>query len=440
MTPEPGIYNHNWGSAQHDIATSIHRPLYATAISLRTSAEEPPCILASIDYCWFQSYELLQSLRLPVLARLGIEEQRFLLLLTHSHAVPHIDPELESCPGGDKIPAYRAKLIHALNTAIDEAIASEEPAILSWGSGTATLARTRDFRDEHTGRVLCGPNPGGTPDNTLIVGRVTAESSGKVLATLVNYACHPVSLGGGNRTVSPDYIGAMRELLEEHTDGAPCLFLHGPSGNQTPRDSYSDDPAVADRNGAILGFAALSVLTALLPPGKRSEFTHIEKSGTDLAVWENRPYGVDQVLRACVERVQLPAGRTAPSVAEIDAQLHSQTDPAERVRLTRSKQFQANIEAGLGAGFPIWGMRFGRSVLIGTPAEPFAQLQGQLRARFPELAVVVANHANGSFNYLPPREYFGNGAYEQDCTDYGPGALEAVIESASRMIERLSAD
>ena len=27
MTPEVGIYSHNWGSARHDTADSIHKPL-----------------------------------------------------------------------------------------------------------------------------------------------------------------------------------------------------------------------------------------------------------------------------------------------------------------------------------------------------------------------------------------------------------------------------
>ena len=273
-------------------------------------------------------------------------------------------------------------------------------------------------------------------DTTLMVGRVTADADGKVLATLVNYACHPVSLGGGNTSVSPDYVGSMRELLEAHSGGAPCLFLHGPSGNQTPRDSYSDDPAVADRNGEILGFAALSVLQALLPPARRLEFARIERSGAELAVWERRPYAVDGALQPAVRRLKMPS-KAQELPADVDARLRDETDPAIRTRLTRLKQYHQNFLEGLGQGFPVWGMRMGRCVLIGTPAEPFSDLQVELRKRFPQLAIVVANHTNGSFNYLPPRQYFGNGAYEQDCTDYGAGALETVIEAAADMIRSL---
>ena len=41
---------------------------------------------------------------------------------------------------------------------------------------------------------------------------------------LFNYGCHPTSLGPGNMHISPDYIGAAREILED-TFGGTALFL-----------------------------------------------------------------------------------------------------------------------------------------------------------------------------------------------------------------------
>ncbi len=35
ITPPPGIYARSWGSAQHDAAEGIHRPLVATCLFLR---------------------------------------------------------------------------------------------------------------------------------------------------------------------------------------------------------------------------------------------------------------------------------------------------------------------------------------------------------------------------------------------------------------------
>lgn len=435
MTPEPGIYSHNWGSARHELAESVHKPLFASAIALRAAANGRPLIIATIDYCWFHYYRTFDNLRSPILERLGLAPEQLLLIVTHSHSVPHIDPELESKPGGDKIPAYRAKVVRALNEAIDAALDSMQPAILTWGRGYSSLARKRDFLDAESGRILCGPNPDGVADGTLLVGRITSEA-GELLATLVNYACHPVSLGGGNRSISPDYIGAMRERVQAETGNAPCLFLHGPSGDQTPRDCYSADTAVADANGETLGLAALATLKALLPPAQRLEFIRQESSGAPLAVWEHRPHRVDGMADAAVEYLQLPP-KGWPSIASLDAQMRDEKDLAARTRISRLKESVQNFQDGLGRGFPVWVMRLGQSFVVGTPAEPFTDLQIKLRKRFPQLAIAVTNDTNGSFNYLPPKGYYGNGSYEQDCSDYGPGGLEIVIEAAGRMIEQM---
>ncbi len=435
MTPEVGIYSHNWGSARHEVADSIHKPLYVTALALRSAAETRPVIIATIDYCWFHSYRVFDALRRPILERLGLEAHEFLLVLTHSHAVPHIDADLEEKPGGDKIPAYRAKLTRALNEAVDAALgahAAGNPQL-----GARLLLTGKDARLPRARRRSrpVRSQPRGRADGTVLVGRITCEDTNKIIATLVNYACHPVSLGGGNRSVSPDYIGAMRELVQSHTRGAPCIFLHGPSGNQTPRDCYASDTAVADANGEALGFAALATLRAMLPPGRRLEFARSESSGAPLAVWEQRPYDIDGAAASTVEYLQLPP-KDWPSAQEIQDQLRTEQDPAARTRLTRLREFIANLHDGLGSGFPVWVVRLGQSFIVGTPAEPFTDLQMELRKRFPRLAIIVTNDTNGSFNYLPPRSYYGNGSYEQDCSDYGPGGLEIVIAAAGRLIEQ----
>ena len=60
---------------------------------------------------------------------------------------------------------------------------------------------------------------------------------------MVNYACHPTTLAWENTLISPDFPGAMREVVERAT-AAPCVFLQGASGDLGRlRDEYcsSDD-------------------------------------------------------------------------------------------------------------------------------------------------------------------------------------------------------
>jgi hypothetical protein len=333
------------------VAKSIHRPLYATALSFQANKDESPCVIVSIDYGWFTDYKTGDILRKPILEMLGIKEHQFLLIVSHSHSIPHIDEEEGDAEGSAKIQRFRESVMGAIEGAVLEAVEKSQPAILSWGKSTCTLARSRSYFDPDSKRILCGPNPFGIVDQTVLIGRVTQESTEKILATIVNYACHPVSLGGGNTSVSPDYIGAMRAVIEDNTEGAPCAFLHGPSGNQTPRDCYSSDVRVADNNGEILGFAALSGLRALLPPGQQFEFAGVQDSGAPLALWETQAFNVDRSIGSAVEYVQLPK-KSFPSLAEVDEQIKSAKDRAEWTRMSRLRRSLINLEQGLSRGFP----------------------------------------------------------------------------------------
>jgi len=80
----------------------------------------------------------------------------------------------------------------------------------------------------------------------VLVARVT-DPAGRLRATLVNYACHPTTLAWDNSLISPDYVGAMREVVEAATTG-PCVFAQGASGDVGPRYGFVGDTAGADRN------------------------------------------------------------------------------------------------------------------------------------------------------------------------------------------------
>src|SRR3954467_9495155 len=108
------------------------------------------------------------------------------------------------------------------------------------------------------GRIVCGLNQVAPADDTVVVGRVSSAGDGRVLATIVNYACHPTTLAWENTLISPDYIGAMREVVEANTAGALCLFLQGASGELGPAHQYVGDTAVADQHGRRLGYSALA--------------------------------------------------------------------------------------------------------------------------------------------------------------------------------------
>jgi hypothetical protein len=434
ITPPGGIYARNWGCAPHETAEGIHRPLWATVLSLGRHDGGPPLVLASLDLGWWASPNDSWPLRNRVLGELGLDSSRLMIHLTHTHSGPSLSPRHAQRPGGALIEPYLKKLGQSLGEAAREAVAQARPAVISWASGRCGLAGHRNLPQYDGARVLCGFNPARPADDTVLVGRVT-DSQGCLLATLVNYACHPTTLGGGNRLISPDYVGALRQTVEQATGGAPCIFLQGASGDLGPRRSYEALPEFADRNGRQLGHAVLSNLEGMLPPGKRLRFAGVEESGAPLAIWQEVTRGPSQYLAALQGDVDLPL-KDLPSAEQISAQIRDCRDPVLAERLRRRLVMRQGLGEGPSVRLPYWVWMLGEAVLVGVAAEAHSDLQRELRRRFPQLAVAVLNIVNDYYSYLPPATDYPANSYQVQVALFQPGSLEKVIETCSRTVER----
>src|SRR5205823_1610698 len=190
-------------------------------------------------------------------------------------------------PGGNLIPPYLEQLAERIAGIVRQARQAVQPAMLAYTTGRSPLVGNRDFWDEATKQFVCGFNPEGAADDTVLIARAS-DMQGKTMTTVVNYGCHPTTLAWENTLISPDYPGAMREVIEEAT-GAPCVFLQGASGDLGPREGFVGDSAVADRNGRQLGYAALAALEALPPPGTCFRYLGPVVSGATLGTWEHEP-------------------------------------------------------------------------------------------------------------------------------------------------------
>jgi hypothetical protein len=293
ITPPVGCYHRMWGAATHDRSTGIHRPLLATALALESSTDTRGAgarpvrqVIVSLDHCLLWNEEM-DALRSAVCSSAGLADAELHVTFSHTHAAGLMDPARADLPGGDLIAPYLNQMAALAGEAAAEALASIRPLRIVYGHGRCALARHRDFWDADNRLFVCGFNPAGPSDDTLLVARFTDERSHTV-ATLVNYACHPTTLAWDNTLVSPDFVGAMRELVESAT-AAPCLFLQGASGELGPRDGYVGDVAVADRNGRELGYAALAALESLPPPGLRFAYRGPVLSGATIGTWEYIP-------------------------------------------------------------------------------------------------------------------------------------------------------
>ena len=443
-TPPHGIYARMWGAALHDRAAGTHRPLCATALALRASAEEPLRLLIALDLAMLGDIgNPADGERVlgPVRDALGLEEGQLIVNCSHTHAAPWSATSRSHLPGGELVPGYLDQMGAAIREAAREAAANLVPATLTWATGRCDLAANRDLPDPEPGRdrLICGYNPAARADDTVLVGRISRDGDGGVLATIVNYACHPTTLAWDNTRISPDFIGAMRELVEAHTGDAPCLFLQGASGELGPALQYVGDRAVADRHGRRLGFAALAALEGMLAPGEELAYDGVVESGAPLAVWRPRPFGPSGTLAGGAIEVALPL-KPLPSLEELEELKRSASD--DRVRSERVFRRTQIVKSLGGEGrhtFPAWVWRLGDSLLVAHPNEAYSVFQEDLRAAFPGHAVAVLNTSGPELGYVHPAALAGLDLYQVWQSPFAPEALElltsACVEEGRRLLE-----
>jgi len=431
ITPPVGIRAKNWGPAEWERAEGAHRPFTLTALAL-IGGDGRPRVLLAVDGTWWRRVADEQGVRGAVLAGLGLDPDQLMLSLSHTHAGAVLCAADADLPGGELIPGYLDALAAAGIAAGREALEGARPGLVEWTSGRCALAADREL--DVDGRALVGFNPAGEADDTVTVGRLSVD--GAVVATLVNYACHPTTLAWECREVSPDYVGALRETVEAAT-GAPCLFVQGASGELAPREQYTGDVAVADRHGRSLGHAVLAALDGLPEPGSEVELVGVVESGAPLAIWAGRPTAAGDVAAGRVAAVELPL-RDLPTLDEL-AEEWKDIDPRSRAeRLGRARNLRDGYIDGPTVAHPVWAWRLGDAVILGHPGEAYSRLQTTLRARFPETPIVVMNLTNGpGFVYLPTREAYARGAYQAWQTPLAPGALELLEEHACALVQEL---
>jgi len=435
ITPPVGIYSRMWGSAVHDVAEGIHRPLTATVLALCSLEEDTPQVLISLDLGWWRSQNEEELFRSELLKALSLSDSQLILHLTHTHSGPSISLEAKDKLGGEKIEPYLHALRDTVMEAAHEALSSIAPATLEWSTGRCDLARFRDQPNPDGVGMVVGYCPDVKADDTLLVGRVSCPTRG-IIATLVNYACHPTTLGGANGLISPDYVGALRDLVEDHTANAPCLFLNGAAGDLAPRQQYVGDPAIADANGRQLGYAVLSVLSGMLPARSRLKFMGVEESGAKLGRWEIAPHASYAQTCRCHElRVCLSRKKTTP-LDELQRLLATCNDQAMIERLERKMLLHRSLGEKDSSELSMWIWQLGNAFFIGFPGEMHSPFQLTLREHFPETPLVVMNLVNGTSAYLPPRGDYALDTYQASTSLFEPGCHEQVLAECTKLVEQ----
>lgn len=458
ITPPVGFYHPMWGAARHHRATGIHRPLTCEVMAFAPLAGEgAPLVQVEMDHVGMddeQHGRLIQT----VSAAAGVPPANVLSTFSHTHSSGNFAPNRREFPGGELIEAYLEELYAKVAQASRQAMNSLQAAVITYATGHCTLAANRDFWDDGNGIYACGFNPDAPPaDDTVIVARIT-DSAGVLRATVINYACHPTTLAWENTLISPDYIGAMREVVERAT-GAPCIFALGACGDLGPRWGQQADTAVADANGRQLGYAALAALENLGPPLADYHYQGPVISGATLGDWRYRPFTPERLAQtACfqggsyiVDLPQKPLPDPVALEAEVEDWSTKQQEADQRGDAIAARDYGARAERArrwiLRVRYlidrPTYPYhysvyRLGDAFWITCGGEPYNMLQTELRQRFPAHPIVLSPLA-GDFQvaYLLPADRYGKGLYQEEPSILAPGCLEILIEAVTERVKGL---
>ncbi len=437
ITPPVGIYSRCWGAAEFDCATGMHKPLYATAMVV-ASENDPDNYYALINFdgTIFANKDDEWETRNAVMEALKVDASQVMIGVSHTHSVMFLSRENKDKPGGDLVVPYLTKIREQIVEAVLEAKDNLQPAHLNWYQGVCDLAANRDLKVADETQYITGFNPEVEADQTVLVGKVTNLSE-QTLGVLVNYACHPTTLGWENQLISPDYIGSLRETVETHYPGALCLFLLGACGELAPSLQYCSETWVADKHGMKLGFSVLSTMQGL----SNSEELHlagVQESGAPLAVWKQTAVKkVSNLLQARIVEVPIRIKQEWQDVEKLKKESDKAEDRVARERHLRKIRVRESLGDTTDFRLPVWIWKFGDTIFVGTQAEPYSILQTELRQAFPNHTVIVMNLINGAIGYLPEAHLYSEDIYTVWQTPFDKGGLEVLIETSKNAIRMI---
>ncbi len=397
----------------------IHDPLYTTALVASDGLETVALINCDL---LFVDAEFTAQVRALCASRLGLAPQNVMVACTHTHYGPQtslVDPSPD-------VRAYMECLKYHLAGAVQEALASRQPALLDvgWGQSDIGINRRERLPD---GRIWLGQNPEGPVDRAVGVCRIS-DPDGKPIGTLVNFATHAVAQSGEMRMISADFPGATRQIVEQMT-GAPCLYMQGACGNINP--AWMEPTYEAARSqGVRLGCEVVRVWETITPV--ECEGVRCASATRDLPRYR---FGSLENVKRLTEQVLADRERLRAGGGEM-----GDLEWAER-RLERLGPVMESWQSGkplepIVAEFQ--ACRVGDLAWATAPGEIFTELGCEVKQRSPFHHTFFIGYTNGSIGYVPVPEAYVEGGYEVlYACQVDPEASRILVETCGQLLEQV---
>lgn len=367
-------------AARKGLSVGVHKPLESRCLVIK-KGDRKICIVSN---------DLMESgtstvdvWRAEISKRSGLPVENIFIHNIHTHSAPRTGGwcAKEGQPNYQYAIDTREAIVSNATAAILDSTAYV-PFTMEVGKGTSNINSNRRDSEGYCSR------------DCYVVRLV--DKKGKPMVSMVNYACHPVSLNHASNVVSTDFPGFAAEVLEEAW-GGEIMYFSGASGNSDPCDSLSRMSVYAEQKGYKLANDIKDI-----------EFTPVKDNGAFKLVSKeiHLPFAADTITVDLIRK----------HVAEI-LQWTSVSYTWPKDVKNWERYTIEDIEAGLVKNylpFNIHALNLGGVVFFLTQGEPFMEYQTALREAFPNNHVMFIAYTNGQNSYLPSKEAYLTDKYSYE--------------------------
>ena len=401
-------------------------PIYAKAIVVEQDGTHAAFVVIDLSGT---TRPIVAAARKAVQEQCGIEEDHVMISATHTHTGPQLargslmdDLTKANSPLGMD---YMQALPGFIAQAVKEAKARLAPARTSVAMGRAEgISFNRRVLRDGVKEAIWQPktlNPGTDKPAGPIdpeVGVLVFEAEGKPVASYLNFAMHPTSVGGGVK-ISADYPGVFTKLVSErHGPGMISVFANGCCGNINHGDYLTGKRRSTLELGTALADAAdaawpdLKPVTTFKPRIRSEQVTLKRRTFTEAEIAKAK----DITTRMFTESLGTVPMAEAVCILETVAK---QNEPllAEVQVIALSDEL----------------------AIVSLPGEIFVELGLALKKASPFKHTLIAELANGSIGYVPNREAYPQGNYEVVSARNEEGSGEKLVEVALRLLGEVKA-
>lgn len=416
------------GYFENRMATGKKNELYTYAAAFGEG--ENGIILISIDMVDFQS-RLSTHIRKEVSAKTGVPFERILVAATHTHTGPTTNYPVFGCPADETV-TDRLEALAAENA--QKAWGNRREATLSMGTDREEnfgFNRTYLLKD---GSIKTNPGskrrdqivrPAGDIDRSVEVLRVDG-TDGKPIGFVVNYACHPDTVGGTQ--FCTDWPGVMREKVEEQFgEDVLVIFFNGTAGDINHVDPVNETHLIPEKNGIPFYQAMGAAITedVLRANEKRTKCKNDVLDALSVKYVEPRRLPTEEDYRWAKEVMNDPYGKPLTDI--IYASEFLCIERQEDDLRTRAYEIQT--------------LRLGDWAIVGIPGEVFTEIGLKIKARSPFEKTVVFELSNGSLGYLATDLILHSKAYEAKTALYNStmpeGTADLIVEHALAQLNKM---